>query len=534
MRHIKLFENSKSLFEFTSAEDLKHVETLYNLESLFELDEEDIIIGYALGFIPKDQPSYIDVYDSSQTISDDDPNTSNGLSPYTHASQLPYFSKSLYESQSLIEYNCEYLLNQRTHLTQEPHSLKTDSIVDLITKCELFVMNENYLDHLIILFLLSTNIYSGKYSNGKKTNVLGGSNTVITKSIYKAFNRDDTLWDTTFWNNIKAYISPSIEHPTVDYFIEYNIMNKFMPFMKWMSETHNVNANIPHIIKHLDFTKWNELLKIHYDKKLLEDSNYKGIDIITKEVLAEILIDKRKLYSIYLPDSVTKIEPNSFSELNNLFRIYIPETVTTIGSYAFKNCKHLYHIRIPSNISNISPNTFEYCHALTTIDLTGTIKKIGEKAFYDCRNLTTIDLPESITDIGECAFSECINLTTINIPQSVKSISPGAFNNCKKLQKLLIPINTECKGNILMDMGMGKILPRCPHQNKRTYISRIWTIGSTTTTIVRVDKYQNKYNIECQCNRCVQNYLKKYVIVRGSSRKKRPTVKRGSSRKNHI
>ena len=35
MRHIKLFENSKSLFEFTSAEDLKHVETLYNLESLF-------------------------------------------------------------------------------------------------------------------------------------------------------------------------------------------------------------------------------------------------------------------------------------------------------------------------------------------------------------------------------------------------------------------------------------------------------------------------------------------------------------------
>lgn len=93
------------------------------------------------------------------------------------------------------------------------------------------------------------------------------------------------------------------------------------------------------------------------------------------------------LISMVIPDSVTLIGDNAFSE-SNIESIYMPNSVTEIEDSAFSACRCIKDITLPENIT-----------------------KIGDRAFEDCANLTSITIPESVVSIGTSAFSGCTNLT---------------------------------------------------------------------------------------------------------------------------
>ena len=113
--------------------------------------------------------------------------------------------------------------------------------------------------------------------------------------------------------------------------------------------------------------------------------------------------------------------------------ITIPEGVTEISMGAFWGAS-LTNITIPNTVTTIRENAFTECSSLTSITLPDSVTSIGNSAFSNCTSLTSVIFGEnpSLTTIGDYAFRYCgyknntYNLT-LDIPNSVTTIGENAF-----------------------------------------------------------------------------------------------------------
>ena len=116
--------------------------------------------------------------------------------------------------------------------------------------------------------------------------------------------------------------------------------------------------------------------------------------------------------SFSIPDGVTTIGVNAFSQCINLIEILIPNSVTVIGGEAFDGCINLVNIVIPDGVTQISQSAFDNCTGLINIVIPENVTKIVEWAFSGCSSLTSVTIPSSVTHIGRYAFL-CKKLTDI-------------------------------------------------------------------------------------------------------------------------
>ena len=190
-----------------------------------------------------------------------------------------------------------------------------------------------------------------------------------------------------------------------------------------------------------------------------EGSTYTVPDSVTV-IGDDAFTECMKLDAVVLGNRVTTIGDYAFWGCEYMEKITIPASVTSIGSYAFQHAG-LLNVTLPEGVTKISDYAFEHCYDIRTVTFGSKVTFIGEYAFSRCSSLTGITIPNSVTTIGSYAFresrlvdvtipnsvttmgagvfSECTGLTNIVLPNKLTAVSADMFYNCKKLTNIVIP-----------------------------------------------------------------------------------------------
>ena len=147
------------------------------------------------------------------------------------------------------------------------------------------------------------------------------------------------------------------------------------------------------------------------------------------------------LTSINIPSKVKKIKDNTFTYCEHLKNIVLPSGLVQIGSAAFGQCKSLKNITIPDTVKSIDTFAFQNCTNLSEIILADGLISIGDYAFSFCNSLSYLYIPDSVTNLGKGVVGECPNLLGIHLPQNITSIGDSMFYNCFALSEVNIPSN---------------------------------------------------------------------------------------------
>ena len=126
------------------------------------------------------------------------------------------------------------------------------------------------------------------------------------------------------------------------------------------------------------------------------------------------------LTSATIPDSVTTIGNSAFACCKSLTEFN--------GKYASEDGRCLIvegllnsfvigcgatEYTIPDSVTTIGAEAFSDCDSLTSVTIPDSVTTIGMGAFYGCSSLTNITIPDSVTTIGNIAFTFCDSLTSV-------------------------------------------------------------------------------------------------------------------------
>jgi len=85
----------------------------------------------------------------------------------------------------------------------------------------------------------------------------------------------------------------------------------------------------------------------------------------------------------------------------------------SIGAFAF-NYVGMIEIIIPDSVTFIGNNAFSNCAKLERVVLGSGLATISERVFVNCKALIEITIPKSVTEIKQAAFQSCTALVTVH------------------------------------------------------------------------------------------------------------------------
>lgn len=196
------------------------------------------------------------------------------------------------------------------------------------------------------------------------------------------------------------------------------------------------------------------------------------IDLSADEAFAKVTtigskaFEKKAITSIVLPNTVTKIDDEAFSECASLSSVALSGVLEEIGQWGFYNCTSLEHLALPSSLRRIGKWAFFKCDKLPDVKLPEGLESLGYKAYSGCTAIQEIVIPNSVKEIdiwvfekctgleratfgadvptiGTWTFSGCTALTEVVLPKHIDRIGEAAFYNCRKLPSIEIPTSVK-------------------------------------------------------------------------------------------
>ena len=204
-----------------------------------------------------------------------------------------------------------------------------------------------------------------------------------------------------------------------------------------------------------------------YSDEIIIPSEIDGYKV---SALADNLFSGTDVKSVYIPSTVTIINPETFENASDLKEIIcqeggkyisvdgclyntdgyillkVPEAKTEINEYpenfrtiyenAFRNSS-VKEVVLPETVVNIREYAFAFS-GVEKVIIPESVTLISEFAFFGSENLKEVVLPQSLEEIAANAFGHCSSLTEINLPYGLECIEGAAFH-CAGLKSVVIP-----------------------------------------------------------------------------------------------
>lgn len=169
-----------------------------------------------------------------------------------------------------------------------------------------------------------------------------------------------------------------------------------------------------------------------YDAEIRNDHpEYTIIDdvVYTKDMSRVVACFERKAGDIVIEDGVKEIARSAFSNCYSINSVWLPDSVEKIDEFAFNDCVNLCSMHFGKNV-----------------------KQIGRSCFRGDKHLTETELPGTIKELTSYSFAYCITLDSLKINEGTQSIHPDAFFGTY-IEKLFIPSSLKS----FRELGAGEI-----------------------------------------------------------------------------
>ena len=141
----------------------------------------------------------------------------------------------------------------------------------------------------------------------------------------------------------------------------------------------------------------------------------------------------KNLKEITLPENLEVIQQLALG-YTGIETIELPQSITTIGEQAFSNCKSLNYVNIHNGVTTIYAYAFSECENLKAISIPDTVTLMKGNVFAGCDNLEYVRLGSGISELSGSAFSGCNLLETLTIPSNVTTIGAKFLSNNASLK----------------------------------------------------------------------------------------------------